>query len=331
MPASRRAFALSLGALPLVRGPASAERRAQRAAEWPLRTVRLVVPFAAGGSTDVAGRILAERMGQFLGHTVVVENRTGSGGLIGADAVAKAEPDGHSLLMATTGLLSIAPHLYPQMPFDPARDFAPVSLAFATDLVIAVNGGVPARTLPEFVSHAKEKPGAISYASSGAGTTTHAATELFRLAAGIEMVHVPYRGSGPAMNDLVAGNIQLMVDQIAGAIGQINEGRVRALAVTGAKRHPLLPDVPTVAEAGLPGAQASSWGGVVAPAGTPDPVVEKANAAVRDAVEQPGVRQRMAAAGADPAASSPAEFAAFVRSEREKWGRVVREARISVS
>jgi tripartite-type tricarboxylate transporter receptor subunit TctC len=233
--------------------------------------------------------------------------------------------------MATTGLLSIAPHLYPQMPFDPARDFAPVSLAFSTDLVVAVAKGVPAGSLQEFVRLAKERPGTISYASSGAGTTTHAATELFRLAAGVELLHVPYRGSGPAMNDLVAGNIQLMVDQIASAIGQVRDGRVRALAVTGAERHPLLPEVPTVAEAGLPGAQASSWGGLVAPSRTPAPVVAKLNAALRAAVEQPAVRQRMATAGADPAVSSPAEFAAFIRSEHAKWGRVVREARITVT
>ena len=168
------------------------------------------------------------------------------------------------------------------------------------------------------------------YASSGAGTTTHAATELFRLAAGIELLHVPYRGSGPAMNDLVAGNVQLMVDQIASAIGQIREGRIRALAVTGPARHPLLPEVPTVGEAGLPGAQASSWGGIVAPARTAGTVISKLNAAVRDAVAQPAVWQRTAGAGADPAASSPAEFRALIASEREKWGGVVREARITV-
>ncbi len=330
MRAPRRAFALSMAAAPFLGRPGTAQQRSAAPDGWPSRAVRLVVPFAAGGSTDVAARILAERMGQNLGQPVVVENRAGSGGLIGADAVAKAEPDGHTLLMATTGLLSIAPHLYPQMPFDPARDFAPVSLAFSTDLVITVAGAVPARTLGEFVRYAKEKPGAVSYASSGAGTTTHAATELFRLAAGVELLHVPYRGSGPAMNDLVAGNIQLMVDQIASAIGQINDGRIRALAVTGAERHPLLPDVPTVAEAGLPGARASSWGGIVAPAGTAGPVVAKLNIAVRDAVAQPAVRQRMAGAGADPAASSPAEFTAFVRAESDKWGRVVREARITV-
>ncbi|WP_328702321.1 Bug family tripartite tricarboxylate transporter substrate binding protein [Belnapia arida] len=289
-----------------------------------------MVPFAAGGSTDVAARILAERLGQTLGQSVVVENRSGSAGFIGAESVAKAPPDGYTLLMATTGLLSIAPHLYAQMPFDPARDLTPVSLAFATDLVIAVTNGVPVRTLQELVGYAKERPGSISYASSGAGTTTHVATELFRLTANVDLLHVPYRGSGPAMNDLVAGNVQMMVDQIASSIGQINDGRIRALAVTGAKRHPLLPNVPTVAEAGLAGAQATSWGGIMAPAGTASSVVDKLNDAIREALAQPTVRQRMAGAGADPAASSPGEFMSFVKSESEKWGRVVREARITV-
>jgi tripartite-type tricarboxylate transporter receptor subunit TctC len=321
-PTRRAALALAGGAL--AAPPAHAQ------GDWPSGPVRVVVPFAPGGSTDVAARILAERMGQTLGQTVVVENRSGSGGLVGADAVAKAAPDGYTLLMATTGLLAIAPHLYPQMPFDPTRDFALVSLAFSTDLVIAVSGGLPVRSLQEFVRYAKERPGSVSYASSGAGTTTHAATELFRLAAGMDLLHVPYRGSGPAMNDLVAGNVHLMVDQVASSIGQIKEGSIRALAVTGADRHPLLPEVPTVGEAGLPGARASSWGGVVAPARTAEPVVGRLSAAVRDAVAQPAVRQRMAAAGADPAASSPDEFVSFVRSEREKWGRVVREARITV-
>ncbi|MBK1662577.1 Bug family tripartite tricarboxylate transporter substrate binding protein [Paracraurococcus ruber] len=323
---SRRSLGLAAGASVLAVGRAAAQRRPA----WPDQPVRLIVPFAAGGSTDVAARILAERMGQTLGQPVVVENRSGSGGLVGADAVAKAPPDGHVALMATTGLLAIAPHLYPQMPFDPARDFAPVSLAFSTDLVITVTGGLAARSLADFVALAKAQPGKVAYASSGAGTTTHAATELFRLTAGIDLLHVPYRGSGPAMNDLVAGNIQLMVDQIASSIGQIRDGRIRALAVTGASRHPLLPEVPTVAEAGLPGAQASSWGGIVLPARTPAAVVEALHAAVAEAIAQPQVRQRMAQAGADPAASTPEEFIGFIRAEREKWGRVVREAHISV-
>ncbi|MBL6458701.1 tripartite tricarboxylate transporter substrate binding protein [Belnapia sp. T6] len=330
MHTTRRILALSLASATLLAGRASAQRRPAQPEDWPKQTIRLVVPFAAGGSTDVAARILAERLGQTLGQSVVVENRSGSAGFIGAESVAKASPDGYTLLMATTGLLSIAPHLYAQMPFDPMRDLAPVSLAFATDLVIAATNGLPVTTLQELLRYAKERPGAVSYASSGAGTTTHVATELFRLAAGLDLLHVPYRGSGPAMNDLVAGNVQLMVDQVASSIGQIKDGRIRALAVTGARRHPLLPDVPTVAEAGLAGAQATSWGGIMAPAHTPDAVIGKLNGAIRDALAQPAVQQRMAGAGADPAASSPAEFTSFIRAESEKWGKVVREGHITV-
>jgi tripartite-type tricarboxylate transporter receptor subunit TctC len=297
----------------------------------PSRPVRLVVPFAAGGSTDVAARILAEGLSPVLGQSVVVENRTGSAGFIGAENVARSAPDGHSLLMGATGLLAIAPHLYASMPFHPERDLAPISLAFASDLVISVANNVPARTLQELVAAARARPGALNFATSGAGTTTHVASELFRLAAGIDITHVPYRGSGQAMNDLVAGNVQIMVDQIAGSIGQIRDNRIRALAVTGERRHALLPDVPTVAEAGLPGAQATSWGAVMAPAGTPQAAVARIAAAIREVLGQPATRSRMSAAGADPAFSTPEELAAFIRAETEKWGRVVRDARITVS
>ena len=326
----RRVLALSLGKAALLGATASAERRPVRQDNWPRQPIRIVVPFAAGGSTDVAARILAERLGQTFSQPVVVENRSGSAGLIGAEVVAKAASDGYTLLMATTGLLSIAPHLYAHMPFNPERDFAPVSLAFSTDLVITTANTLPATTLRDFVAYAKAHPGEISYASSGAGTTTHVATELFRLTTGIEILHVPYRGSGPAMNDLVAGNVQLMVDQIASSIGQIKEGRIRALAVTGSKRHPLLPEVPTVAEAGFPKAQATSWGGIVAPRHTGNSVIGSLNTAIRSALADPSVQQRMAGAGVDPAASSPSDFLAFVSSENEKWGRVVRDAHISV-
>jgi tripartite-type tricarboxylate transporter receptor subunit TctC len=301
-------------------------------ATWaPTRPIRLVVPFAAGGSTDVAARILAERMGETLGQPVVVENRTGSAGFIGAENIARATPDGHALLMGATGLLAIAPHLYATMPFNVERDLAPVSMAFASDLVISVANVVPARTLGELVALAKARPGVLNYASSGAGTTTHAATELFRLAAGIDITHVPYRGSSLAMNDMLSGQVQILVDQIAGSIGQIRDGRIRALAVTGTERHALLPDVPTVAEAGLAGAQCSSWGAVMAPAGTPPAAIARLAAAVREAMTQPALRGRMAAAGADPAFSTPQELAAFIQAENAKWGRVVREARITVS
>ncbi len=318
----RRRLLLATLAFPLA-------ARAQPA--WaPTRPIRLVVPFAAGGSTDVAARILAEGLAGVLGQPVVVENRTGSAGFIGAENVARAAPDGHSLLMGTTGLLAIAPHLYATMPFHPERDLAPVSLAFASDLVISTANAVQARTLAELIALAKARPGALNYATSGAGTTTHVATELFRLAAGIDITHVPYRGSGQAMNDLVAGNVQIMVDQIAGSIGQIGDGRIRALAVTGERRHPLLPDVPTVAEAGLPGAACTSWGAVMAPAGAPAAAITRLSGAIREVLGQPATRSRMSAAGADPASSTPEELVSFIRAENGKWGRVVRDARITV-
>ena len=313
------------GALAL---PVAAEAQAPWA---PTRPVRLVVPFAAGGSTDVAARILGEAMAPLLGQPVVIENRTGSAGFIGAENIARSAPDGHSLLMGATGLLAIAPHLYATMPFHVERDLAPVSMAFASDLVISVANVVPARSLAELIALAKARPGELNYASSGAGTTTHAASELFRLAAGIELTHVPYRGSSAAMNDMLSGNVQILVDQIAGSIGQIRDGRIRALAVTGTQRHALLPDVPTVGEAGLPGAQCSSWGAVMAPAGTPAAATLRLAAAIREGLAQPAVQARMSAAGADPAVSTPDELAAFIRAEGEKWGRVVREARITVT
>jgi tripartite-type tricarboxylate transporter receptor subunit TctC len=303
-----------------------------RAQGWaPDRPINLVIPFVAGGSTDVAGRILAERMRATLGQPVVVENRTGAGGNVAAEAVVRARPDGHTLLMGTTGLMTTNQHIYRRMGFDPLRDLAPVSMAFTSDLVIVVHPSVPARTLRELVELAKAEPGSLSFGSSGAGATTHTAMELFKLAAGVDMAHVPYRGSGAAMNDLLAGTIQVMMIQIAGSIGHIRDGQVRPLAVTGQRRDPTLPEVPTVAEAGLPGAEATSWGCIVAPAGTPAAAVERLSAAVREAVADPAVQERMRSVGLEGVASSPAELAAFMRAESEKWGRVVRQAGITVN
>jgi tripartite-type tricarboxylate transporter receptor subunit TctC len=310
---------------------APAALRAQQDAGWrPSRPIRFIVPFVAGGSTDIAARLIAERMGEILGQPVVVENRGGSGGNIGGEMVARAPPDGHTLLMGVTGLLTTNPHIYRNMGFDPARDLAPVSMAYTSDMVIVVPSGFPAATLPEFVARARARPGTLSFGSSGHGASTHTAAELFRLAAGIEMLHVPYRGSGAAMNDLLAGTIQMMLIQIAGAAGQIREGQARALAVTGPRRHPLLPEVPTVAEAGWPEATATSWGCVMAPAGTPAPAVAALNAAVVGAVATPTVAQRMAAAGVDGETGTPEALAAYIAAERAKWGRVVRDAKIVV-
>ena len=263
--------------------PSLARAQAGTAAAWvPSRPVRFVVPFPAGGATDVAARILAERLTETLGQPVVVENRTGSSGNIGTENVVRSAPDGHSLLMGTSGALTVNPLLFPNLGFDPAKDLAPVSLAFTTDNALVVNPNMPAKTVAEFLALARSRPGAFSYGSAGAGSSTHMAAELFRLAAGIQVLHVPYRGSAPALNDTVAGNVQFMVDQLASCIGQVQAGRVRALAVTGPRRSPLLPDVPTMAEAGLPGAENTSWGAVLVPAGTPGAGVRRPDTAGRE-------------------------------------------------
>jgi tripartite-type tricarboxylate transporter receptor subunit TctC len=303
-----------------------------RAQAWaPTRPVRFVVPFPAGGATDVVARVLAERMQETLGQPIVVENRAGAGGNIGVEAVVRSPADGTTILMGTTGTLTVNPHLYATLGFDPLRDLAPVSMAFTTDHVLVVNPAVAAATAQDFLALARAQPGRLSYGSAGAGSSTHTVAELFKLAAQVDITHVPYRGSAPAMNDLVAGTVQAMLDQLPSAIGQIRGGRVRALAVTGPRRSALLPDVPTMAEIGLPDAQATSWGAVMAPAGLPAPAVARLNAAIRDALDQQAVKARLAAAGAEGASSSAEDLAAFLRAESAKWARVVREARITVN
>ena len=306
-----------------------AQARAQAA--WaPNRPIRFIVPFVASGSTDVAARIIADRMGETLGQPVIVENRGGSGGNIGGDIVAKAPPDGHTILMGVTGLLATNKHIYRQMAFDPDRDLAPVSMAYTADMVIVVTNRLGVRTLADFVALAKANPGKFSFGSSGHGASTHTAAELFRQQAGLDMVHVPYRGSGAAVNDLVAGNIEMMLMQIAGAAGNIRAGQVTALAATGPRRHPLIPDVPSIAEAGYPQAEATSWGCVMVPAGTPAPVVHRLSQSVQEAIAHRPVAQRLEGAGVDGVASTPEQLAAFLRAEAEKWGRVVRQAGIRV-
>ena len=323
MNATRRALLATALAAP-------ATARAQGA--WsPTRPIRFVVPFPAGGATDVVARVLAERLQESLGQPVVVENRTGAGGNIGVENVVRSPADGTTLLMGPTGTLTVNPHLYASLGFDPLRDLAPISMAFTTDHVLIVNPQVAAQTGQEFLALVRARPGALSYGSAGSGSSTHTVPELFKLAARVDIAHVPYRGSAPALNDLVAGTVQVMLDQIPSAIGQIQAGRVRALAVTGARRSPLLPDVPTLAEIGLPEAQATSWGAVMAPGGTPAPIVLRVNAAIREALAQPAVRERLAAAGADGVSSTPEELAALLRAESTKWARVVREARITVN
>lgn len=320
----RRAAALALPAL--LAAPALV-----RAQAWsPSRPIRFVVPFAAGGATDVVARVLSEPMGERLGQTVAVENRTGAGGNVGVENVVRSAPDGHSILMGTTGTLTINPHLYAQMGFNPLSDLAPVGLAFSTDHVLIVHPSIAAQTAREFVALARAQPGRLSYGSGGNGSSTHTVAELFKQVAGVDIQHVPYRGSAPALNDTVAGNVQVMLDQIASALPMVQAGRVRALAVTGARRHRALPEVPTVAEIGLAAAEATSWGAVMAPAATPAPVVERIGAALRDSLALSAVQDRLRGVGAEPWSSSPEELASYMRAETEKWGRVVREARITL-
>lgn len=301
-------------------------------AQWaPARPLRFVVPFAAGGATDIVARVLSEPMGERLGQAVGVDNRTGAGGNVGVENVVRSAPDGHTLLMGTTGTLTINPHLYANMGFSPLTDLAPIGLAFATDHVLIVHPQVAAQTAQEFLALVRAQPGRLSYGSGGNGTSTHTVAELFKLVAQVEIQHVPYRGSAPALNDTVAGNVQLMLDQVASALPQIQAGRVRALAVTGARRHAALPDVPTVAEIGLAAAQASSWGAVMAPAGTPPATIMRLNAVLREALALTPVKDRLTQVGAEALASTTEELTTFLRSETEKWGRVVREARITVN
>jgi tripartite-type tricarboxylate transporter receptor subunit TctC len=323
MSLSRRA-ALALPALALP-GLATAQAWA------PSRPVRFVVPFAAGGATDIVARVLSEPMSQRLGQPVAVENRTGAGGNVGVENVVRSAPDGHSLLMGTTGTLTINPHLFANMGFNPLTDLTPIGLAFATDHVLIVHPSVPAQTAAEFLALVRARPGQLSYGSGGNGTSTHTVAELFKLVARIDIQHIPYRGSAPALNDTVAGTVQVMLDQIASALPQIQAGRVRALAVTGARRHPALPQVPTVGEIGLAEAEATSWGAVMGPAAMPAPVTDRLGAVLTECLALPAVRDRLAQVGADVRSSTPAELAAYMRAETEKWGRVVSTARITAS
>jgi tripartite-type tricarboxylate transporter receptor subunit TctC len=325
----RRPLLLAAAPAAAVALPSAAARAAQ--AEWaPNRPLRLIVPFAPGGSTDVGGRIVAERLSETLGQPVAVENRTGAGGAIGIEAAARSAPDGHTLLVGTNGAFTIAPHLGLMRAVDVRRELVPVSLIFTTDVIVVVHPDVPARTIQEFVAHVRARPGQVSFGSSGVGTGTHVFTELFSAVAGLQMTHVPYRGSGQAMSDLVNGTIQVMLDQPASSIAQVQAGRIRALATSGPKRLPLLPELPTFEEAGLGGATVQSWGSIAVPAGTPPAAVARLGAAVREAVAHPPVVSRMAGAGLDAAGSTPEWMQAFIAREYERWGAIIRERNIRV-
>jgi tripartite-type tricarboxylate transporter receptor subunit TctC len=321
-PTRRRRFAL--GALLAAAAPVAG--RAQPAAEWPARPVRFVVPYPPGGPTDIMGRAVAQALARDLPQPVVVENRAGAAGAIGTEAAARAAPDGSTFLVNASAHV-IVPHMV-RVPYDALADFAPVTNIASVPLMLVVTPGLPVRSVAELVAHAKANPGRLSFASSSNGGAPHLAGELFKLMAGVDMAHVPYRGSGQAVPDLIAGNVQVMFDSMPSSAGAVRDGKLRALAVTTAGRQPAFPELPTVAEAGVPGYEISTWYGIWAPAGTPAAVVARLHAAVASALRGAEARERMAALGAVPVADSPEDFARFVRAEHGRWGRLVRDARI---
>jgi tripartite-type tricarboxylate transporter receptor subunit TctC len=298
---------------------------------YPAKTVRIIVPFAAGGSTDIFARYIADKLADALGQTVVVDNRTGAAGNIGAELVAHAAPDGYTLLMATTGVMAINNALYRNPGYDAARDFEPVIFIASITNVLAVSPELPVKTVRELIALAKSKPGVLSFASSGAGSSTHLSAELFKSMAGIDMLHVPYKGSSQAMTDLTAGRVSMIFDNMPSSLPFIKAGKLRGIAVTGAKRSLILPDLPTIAESGVPGYESMSWVGIAAPAGTPKDIVARLNREIGVILTQPDIREKFAQGGADPVGSSPQAFAEHIRLEREKWGKLIRERGITVN
>jgi tripartite-type tricarboxylate transporter receptor subunit TctC len=289
---------------------------------WPTRPIRIIVGFAAGGSTDVTARIVAQALSERLGQSVIVENRPGAGGNIGAEAVAKAEPDGCTLLLATNGTLAANPSLFKTLPFNVKKDFAPIALTAFVPNLLVVNPSVPATNLADFIAYAKANPGKLNFGSSGNGTSLHIAGELFNVLAGVNMTHVPYRGGALALTDLLAGQIQLMFEPVVEVIEQVRAGKVRALGVTTVKRSALLPDVPTIAES-LPGYEITGWNGLLAPAATPSDIITRLNRATDEALHSSAVREKLAEQGSEPAGGTPAEFGAFLDSELIKWKKLV--------
>jgi tripartite-type tricarboxylate transporter receptor subunit TctC len=300
-------------------------------AEFPERPLKMVVGFSAAGGTDVAARIVAPGLSDALGQAVVVENRPGASGLIAAEAVARSAPDGYTLMMGSQTTLAVAPALYRKFTLVPPRDFAGVALTSTSPLVLVVNPKVAAHSVAELIALARAEPGKLNFASGGIGTTPHMAGELFRLTAGINVVHVAYRGEAPAINDLIAGQIPMMFSNLSAVIGQVHAGALRALAIASPKRSPTAPDIPTLSEQGLAGCEVETWFGVVAPTSTPRPLIEKLNAGLRRVLALEDTQKRLAGLGMTATSGSPEEFDAYIKAEIAKWGKVIRDANIKAA
>ena len=315
-PVTRR-YALLLAAALAGTGSAWAQ------AEWPSKPVRIVVPFAPGGTTDLTARIVAEQLGQSFKQNFIVENKAGAGGNVGANEVAKAAPDGYTFLMGTPGTQAINQFLYPKMPYDTAKDLVPVSFVVRVPNVLMVNPQLPAKNLKELIALLKTQPGKLSYGTPGNGSTGHLSTELFKTQAGVFVTHIPYRGSGPMLQDLVAGQVQMSIDNLPSALPLIQSGRLLALGVTSAQPVPQLPGVPAIASV-LPGYEAEAWFVLVAPAGTPQPIIDKLSAEVDRILKKPEVAERFAKLGATPVGGTPKQLGDFIAAETRKWQQVVK-------
>ena len=295
---------------------------------WPTKSLRLVVPFPPGGGNDTVARAIGAQISVPLGQAVVVENKPGAGGVVGAQDVARAPADGYTLFLGGVGSHAVNPALYPSLPYDAVKDFAPVSLIASAPSVLVVAPSVNAKTVAELTALLKANPGKYNYATNGNGSSSHLATLLYQSLAGVDIVHVPYKGFAPALTDILGGQIQIMMNSIVALVPQIKAGKVRALAVSSKTRSSLMPDLPTMAEAGVAGYEAGSWYGILVPAGTPAPVIQRLNTEIVKAVRSPEVRDRLSGEGADPIGSTPQEFADHIKAEMTRLGRVIREAKL---
>jgi len=317
---------LLAAALPLAMamGPAAAQQ------DYPNKPIRLIVPFTPGGVTDTGARVVADKLGARLGQSVVVDNRPGASGNIGTQMVATAAPDGYTLLLGFDGTLVINPHVYAKVPFDTLKDFVPVSKIGDAVLIIVVHPSVPAKTLSELVAYSKTNPGGVSYGSAGTGSTPHLAGELLKARTGANFVHVPYKGGGQSMTDLVGGSLPMLYTAVAGAYPFVQKGQIRPIAVSSAQRLASLPEVPTVAESGVPGFESSSWIGILAPAKTPQPIVDRLQRELHAVVQSPEVRERLASLGISALGNTPAEFGQQIRADLAKYDQIVKAAKVRV-
>jgi tripartite-type tricarboxylate transporter receptor subunit TctC len=303
---------------------AAAALHPAQAQDYPNRPIALVIPFAPGGSTSIVGRGIAEKMSELLGEKIVIDNRPGAGGTVGTKAVAKSDPDGYTLVLGYTGTLAIGPSLYKKAGYDPRKDFAPIGMIGNAPNSLVVHPSFPAKSVAELIAYAKQNPGKVSFGSAGAGTASHITGEYFARSAGISLVHIPYKGTGPALVDLIGGHIPMAFAPIPASHANVSAGTLRALAVTSSTRSGLLPDVPTIAEAGVPGFDASLYYGLAAPAGTPRPIIDKLNKVLRDALASDEVKRQLGSDGTEITPGSPEDYADFIDKDEKKWAQLVK-------